>query len=392
MKILKFCILYVGLLLGITAGTHAQIIVENADTVWEPTVESSAFDPGPIEHRLIVENANTIYHNKISEIDQELLNRASEMPSRIRVNSAKTMFSLVLTPMNPAIAGFSATGSGTSVALTWTNQRADEFPNTLVVSSRKPILWMPETGLDYVAGDVIEGLNTVRYVGDADHTETPLNVGGLETGVMYHFAAFPFNAERNYGLGIYVSVKTEGKADSGIPRWDVNEDGIVNIFDLILVASHFGESTIPAAMSAMGISMSNREQIRDLIAELEALDNPPDGTQIVIDFLRSLLNPEPVITETKLFANYPNPFNPETWIPYQLAAETDVEIVIYNVDGHRIRTLQFGMQPSGAYIARDKAAYWDGRNGTGERVSSGAYFYHFRAGEYAETRKMLIVK
>ena len=142
----------------------------------------------------------------------------------------------------------------------------------------------------------------------------------------------------------------------------------------------------------MGISMSNQEQILNLLTELEGLENPPDGTQIVIDFLRSLLNPEPIITETKLFANYPNPFNPETWIPYQLATETDVEISIYSADGHRIRTFQVGTQSKGEYIRKEKAAYWDGRGDSGERATSGIYFYHFRAGDYSVTRKMIIVK
>ena len=96
--------------------------------------------------------------------------------------------------------------------------------------------------------------------------------------------------------------------------------------------------------------------------------------------------------EYTLSNNYPNPFNPETWIPYQLAAEADVEISIYSVEGQRIRTLQLGMQPSGEYITREKATYWDGRTDRSERVPSGAYFYHFRAGDYSATRKMLILK
>ena len=98
------------------------------------------------------------------------------------------------------------------------------------------------------------------------------------------------------------------------------------------------------------------------------------------------------IKRTALMQNFPNPFNPETWIPYQLAAETDVEISIYSVDGKRIRALQLGTQPSGEYITRDKAAYWDGRSHKGERVSSGTYFFHFQAGDYSATRKMLILK
>ena len=190
------------------------------------------------------------------------------------------------------------------------------------------------------------------------------------------------------------TVRLEGGItyDAEIPCWDVNEDGSVDIFDLVAVASHFGESTIPAAMSAMGLSMSNRDQLLRLLTTLEGIENPTHGTHILIDFLHSLLGPNPIVAETKVLANYPNPFNPETWIPYQLAVKTDVEISIYSADGYRVRTLQLGIQPGGEYVTRDKAAYWDGRSDVGEQVSSGVYFYHFRAGDYSATQKMTVVK
>ena len=78
--------------------------------------------------------------------------------------------------------------------------------------------------------------------------------------------------------------------------------------------------------------------------------------------------------------NYPNPFNPETWLPYQLAADAPVTIHIYNQRGQFIRAISLGHQPAGVYINRGKAAYWDGRNDIGEKVSSGVYFYNLQAG------------
>lgn len=96
--------------------------------------------------------------------------------------------------------------------------------------------------------------------------------------------------------------------------------------------------------------------------------------------------------KTALLQNYPNPFNPETWIPYDLAADASVEIAIYNVQGHRIRTFSLGAQPAGSHLTRDKAAYWNGRSDTGELVSSGIYFYHLKAGEFRATKKMTILK
>ena len=93
-----------------------------------------------------------------------------------------------------------------------------------------------------------------------------------------------------------------------------------------------------------------------------------------------------------LLPNFPNPFNPETWIPYQLAAPADVNISVYTADGQLVRTLSFGHQPVGIYQSRNRAAYWDGNNQFGEPVASGVYFYTLTAGDFTATRKMLIRK
>ena len=96
--------------------------------------------------------------------------------------------------------------------------------------------------------------------------------------------------------------------------------------------------------------------------------------------------------ETFLLSNYPNPFNPETWIPYQLAEAADVKISLYSVNGTLIRTLALGHQSIGVYHNRSRAAHWDGRNDFGEPVASGVYFYTLTAGEFTATRKMIIQK
>ena len=95
---------------------------------------------------------------------------------------------------------------------------------------------------------------------------------------------------------------------------------------------------------------------------------------------------------TGLLHNYPNPFNPETWIPYQLAKPAEVTLTIYAINGTLVRTLALGHQPAGLYHGKNRAAYWDGRNALGERVASGVYFYTLTAGDFAATRKMLILK
>ena len=96
--------------------------------------------------------------------------------------------------------------------------------------------------------------------------------------------------------------------------------------------------------------------------------------------------------ETGLFANYPNPLNPETWIPYQLSRPAEVTVSIYAANGQLVLTLQLGHQPVGTYLSRSRAAYWDGRNAQGGSVASGVYFYTLTAGVFTATRKMLIMK
>ena len=97
-------------------------------------------------------------------------------------------------------------------------------------------------------------------------------------------------------------------------------------------------------------------------------------------------------TETALLFNYPNPFNPETWIPYRLAEDAFVSLTIYDQIGQVVRTLDVGHRIAAVYEDRSKAIYWDGRNGLGEQVVSGVYFYHLSAGDYSATRKMVILK
>lgn len=96
--------------------------------------------------------------------------------------------------------------------------------------------------------------------------------------------------------------------------------------------------------------------------------------------------------QSELLANYPNPFNPETWIPFRLAEDASVSLDIYGASGALVRTIDLGFTPAAIYEGRSDAIYWDGRNNFGEQVSSGLYFYHLRAGEFSATRRMVIVK
>ena len=96
--------------------------------------------------------------------------------------------------------------------------------------------------------------------------------------------------------------------------------------------------------------------------------------------------------QRKLLANYPNPFNPETWISYQLAQDTTVTAKIYDLTGKQIRMVELGQISAGNYAESNRAIYWDGRSENGKVVSSRTYFYQIEADDYAETRKMVILK
>ena len=172
---------------------------------------------------------------------------------------------------------------------------------------------------------------------------------------------------------------------------DVNGDGIVNIQDLVLVAGALGGDAAAPSLNTEVLSIFTAADVQLWLSQAQHLMLADATSQRGIIFLEQLLaalTPK----ETALLVNYPNPFNPETWIPYQLAEPTEVTITIYAVNGALVRTLALGLQPAGMYQNRSRAAYWDGRNAVGEPVASGVYFYTLTAGDFTATRKMLIQK
>ena len=169
---------------------------------------------------------------------------------------------------------------------------------------------------------------------------------------------------------------------------DINGDGVVNIFDLTLVAQGIGGTAAPSVATGRAIAATVEAWIT--LARLE-----DDGSIVFrqgIANLQNLLASLAIPKETALRANYPNPFNPETWIPYQLAAPAEVTLTIYGMNGGTIRRLEVGHQAAGTYQNRSRAVYWDGRNQRDEFVASGLYFYTLRAGDFTATRRMLIRK
>ena len=172
---------------------------------------------------------------------------------------------------------------------------------------------------------------------------------------------------------------------------DVDGNGVVDILDLVLVAGTFeGTAAAPSIQPQISETITTVEvkQWLTQAGSLEMRDPIIKRGIMVLEQLLVSLTP----TETELLANYPNPFNPETWIPYRLAEDAFVTLTIYDLSGRVVRTLDVGHRIASAYESRSKAVHWDGRNGVGESVASGVYFYTLTAGDYSATRKMLIVK
>lgn len=174
---------------------------------------------------------------------------------------------------------------------------------------------------------------------------------------------------------------------------EVNGDGVVNIQDLVLVAGELGTDTAaPSAWHRASGNVPSRATVEQWLIQAyhsSLTDVRSQRGIFLLERLLAALAPK----ETALLTNYPNPFNPETWVPYQLAKPTEVTLTIYAVDGRVVRQLTLGHQPAGMYHNKKRAAYWDGRNEVGEAVASGVYFYTLTtADDFTATRKMLIRK
>ena len=251
---------------------------------------------------------------------------------------------------------------------------------------------------------------------DASHTgaTTSLTLKQLKAATAYQVRVRATNDE---GTSPWSDA---GTGETAASPADVNNDGEVDVKDLAAVGAHIGRTITNANEAALDVNDDDKVDIADLQAVLDALQgcevggapasalnietlaywieaakelNLPDLTcQTGVANLERLLASLTVPSETNLLANYPNPFNPDTWIPYQLATPVDVTLTIYAANGAVIRVLEIGHQAAGIYQSRSRAAYWDGRNAQGEPVASGVYFYTLTAGNFSATKKMVIRK
>ena len=209
---------------------------------------------------------------------------------------------------------------------------------------------------------------------------------------------------------------------------DVNTDGTVDITDLVTVAQaidaadnqgELSADDVDAVLEAVVAQVNVIEAIpkaparfstsqhalhsgiayRNVAAAFEAAQHlATDDVRLgkwmpmFTELLHLLTEMRDIPETTALLPNYPNPFNPETWIPYHLATDANVTLTIYDMRGIAVCQLMLGHQPAGIYRSKQRAAYWDGRNDEGEPVSSGVYFYTLTAGDFTATRKLLIIK
>ncbi len=172
---------------------------------------------------------------------------------------------------------------------------------------------------------------------------------------------------------------------------DLNGDGLVDIVDLVLVANAFGADAAAPSLYPQILEQLTAADIKGWLNQAQqlSLTDPAYLRGItVLEQLLMALTPK----GTALLPNYPNPFNPETWIPYQLSGDSPVSVSIYDSTGVLVRTLSLGMQSAGFYNSRGRAAYWDGRNDAGEHVSSGLYFYRLTTPSFHQTRRLVIIK
>ncbi len=247
------------------------------------------------------------------------------------------------------------------------------------------------------------GQDTAVANGDADvNGDDVVNIADL---VLVTNAIEATAADRNACVGDRTDVNNDNVVDVkdleevdeflgtiGQSDADVNKDGIVNIVDLVLVANAIDhEATAAPTLYNQETALITAEKVQGWLAEARLSGETSPAYQrgiLVLEQLLAVLKPK----KTVLLPNYPNPFNPETWIPYRLEQPANVTVTIYAANGTLVRTLQLGHQPTGAYESRARAAYWDGRNELGESAASGLYFYTLTAGTFTATWKMLIRK
>ena len=268
----------------------------------------------------------------------------------------------------------------------------------------------PENYMEHVHVEVRLGRHEVSASGAVQSTRP---IAYLHQSIVENQFA-PTDVNRDGQVDLYdatLVVENFGKNDS---QFDINGDGIIGIKDLAEIVTYLRiflrdirycalvprspvhnrsqHATIGADLVSDGNMRVSQETVQQWLTILHQTDDGSLTFKEAIALLKTLLYPT-LPKKTTLFANYPNPFNPETWMPYYLATGADVTITIYDATGSLVRQLNIGYQVPGYYTTRNRAAYWNGTSETGESVASGIYYYTLTTGNNnSVTRKMVILK
>ena len=287
--------------------------------------------------------------------------------------------------------------AGLSYSATFTDERVDRTTYILTLT--------PDDGRWSMDGKIrITAISSDTVKDAARNLNLQQSLSESVSPYVSVFRYSPYDLDKDDDVDIddvIIVVQAIGQSGDDITdlRTDINGDGTVNNDDLLLVTDNYGKVWSGAPASGETFTLLDKETLETLDpaaleAQLEILRVESDGSlkyQRAIALLESVLaSLRPA--ETQLLSNYPNPFNPETWIPYHLANDSDVQISIYDINGALVRQLDLGYQQAGYYTNRSRAAYWDGRNEFGERIATGIYFYQLQAGSESFLRKMVILK
>ena len=384
-----------------------EITIENHDPDW-PTFPLTAWQMDIVFNPNILEVTNVAKGNFLEDSEKDALflpnleepvNRAAEL-ARINLKGR----------INASQALYDTTTPNAGVTLPKKIDNSDQHSKTLLTIEFKVLEYAEEAlGIHNVL--ILTNSDTDPEVDDtAEDKRTPdrISYAILVKDVFVatvHYSYNRYDVNQDGMINILDLVLAASSIGTHNLRADVNDDGIVNVLDLVEIAKRLGQSPGKTRKTSgssvneppdLGLAPSasrniNPATIQSWIDLARIEDNGSEMFKRGITNLEALLNSK-VPTKTKLLLNYPNPFNPETWIPYQLAESANVTVMIYSMNGNPIRTLKLGHQSAGTYINKNQAAYWDGRNELGEQAASGVYFYTFTAGKFSATGKMLIRK
>lgn len=385
-----------------------EITIENHDTIWE-TYPLTAWQMDIVFNPNILKVMNVTKGNFLEDSENDALFLPNLEEPEVR--AAELARINLKGRINASQALYDTTTPNAGVKLPKKIPGSDQNSKTLLTIEFEVLEYAEEAlGIHNVL--ILTNSDTDEEIDTAEDKRTPdrISYAILIKDVFVatvHYTYNKYDVNQDGMINILDLVLAASSIGTHNLRADVDDNGIVNVLDLVEIAKRLGQSpgkTLKPIGSSVSVNVppdlplapsANRNidpvTIQSWIDSAQIEDDGSEMFKRGISNLKALLNSK-VPTKTKLLLNYPNPFNPETWIPYQLAEPADVTVTIYSMNGNLIKTLKLGHQSAGAYINKSQAAYWDGRNELGEQSASGVYFYTFTAGKFSATGKMLIRK